>query len=77
MTAKKYEVPLKAITRLIETGCAVDVSYNDGFERPLSSTVVFHSIGTHGVNGVVLRNDATGEMYAVRGRCNALYRIIR
>lgn len=77
MTAKKYEVPLKAITRLIETGCAVDVSYNDGFERPLLSTIVFYSIGNYGVNGVVLRDDATGEMYAVRGRCNALYRIIR
>lgn len=76
MTAKKYEVPLKTITRLVETGCAVDVSYNDGFERPLLSTIIFFSTGKNGINGAVLRDDATGRLYAVRGRCIALLKII-
>ena len=71
------EIKLKAITHMIETGCAEDISYNDGFTRPLNSTVIFYSCGVNGVNGVILRDDATGKLYAVRGRCTALYRIIR
>lgn len=67
-------VSLKAIKRLIDTGCAIDITNNDGISaRPLNSTIVFHSIGRNGLNGIVLRDNTNGRLYAVVGRVSNLF----
>ena len=68
------KVTLSVIKHLIRTGAAIDVTYAEWLKRrPASSTVIFHSVGQSGLNGVVLRNDETGELYAVAGRVSNLF----
>lgn len=67
-------VSLKAIKRMIETGCAQDITNADNItDRPINSTIVFHSVGRYGLNGIILRDNATGQLYAVAGRVTNLF----
>lgn len=68
------QVTLSVIKHLIRTGAAVDITNDDGItRRPHNSTIVFHSTGINGLNGIVLRNDETGQLYAVAGRVRNLF----
>lgn len=67
------QVNLSVIKHLIRTGAAIDVT-NDGItRRPYNSTIVFYSSGINGLNGIVLRNDENGQLYAVAGRVSNLF----
>lgn len=67
------KVTQKVIKRLINTGCAVDKTGADIKKRPFNSTVILHSYNSNGLNGIVLRLDDTGELWAVVGRCSNLF----
>ena len=68
------KVTLSVIKHMVKTGAAVDVTNADWIKRrPLNSTIVFYSHGTCGLNGLVLRLNATGELYAVVGRVSNLF----
>jgi hypothetical protein len=68
------QVTLAVIKHLIRTGAAVDITNADGItRRPYNSTIVFYSTGINGLNGIVLRNDETGQLYAVAGRVSNLF----
>jgi hypothetical protein len=72
------KVNLSVIKHLIKTGAAVDVTNADNItRRPFNSTVIFHSFGTYGLNGIVLRDDESGQLYAVVGRCTTLFVLAR
>ena len=66
------KVTLSAIKRLIQTNVASDVTDVYFTRRPLNSTVIFYSENSAGLNGIVLRDNATGAVYAAVGRCNAV-----
>ena len=67
------QVTLSIIKHLIRTGAAVDITNADGItRRPYNSTIVFYSTGINGLNGIVLRNDENGQLYAVAGRVSNL-----
>lgn len=68
------KVTLAAIKHMIRTGAAIDVT-NDGTitRRPLNSTIIFHSFGSAGLNGLVLMDNVTGKLYAVAGRVSNLF----
>ena len=68
------QVALSVIKRMIATGAAIDVTNADGItRRPLNSTIVFYSSGINGLNGLVLRDNANGQLYAVAGRVSNLF----
>lgn len=67
------KITLSAIKHMIETGAAVDWTRADITRRPFNSTIIFHSIGTNGLNGLVIRDDSNGALYAVAGRCSNLF----
>lgn len=64
---------LAVIRHLIQTGCAVDWTDAEITGRPADSTVVLFSVGAYGRNGLVLRDNTTGTLYAIAGRCSNLY----
>lgn len=67
-------VPLKTIKRMIDTGAAIDITYSDDVKRrPINSTVVFYSVGVNGLNGIMIRDDVTGQLFAVVGRVSNLF----
>lgn len=68
------QVSLSVIKHLIRTGAAVDVTNDKTINRrPYNSTVIFYSSGINGLNGIVLRNDENGQLYAVAGRVSNLF----
>lgn len=68
------QVNLSVIKHLIRTGAAVDITNADGItRRPYNSTIIFYSSGINGLNGIVLRNDENGQLYAVVGRVSNLF----
>lgn len=68
------QVNLSVIKQLIRTGAAADITNADGItRRPDNSTVVFYSAGINGLNGIVIRNDETGQLFAVAGRVSNLF----
>ena len=68
------KVTQSVIKHMIKTGAAIDVTYAEWLKRrPFNSTVIFHSIGQSGLNGIVLRDDTTGDLYAVVGRVSNLF----
>ena len=68
------KVTLKAIRHLVKTGCAIDITYSENIKRrPFNTTIIFHSIGQCGLNGLVIRDDETGQLYAVIGRVTNLF----
>lgn len=67
-------VTLKTIKRMIDTGAAIDITYsNDVNRRPINSTVVFYSVGVNGLNGIMIRDDVSGQLFAVVGRVRNLF----
>jgi hypothetical protein len=67
-------VALSVIKHLIKTGAAIDVTNDETLtRRPFNSTVIFHSSGRNGLNGIVIRVDDTGKLYAVAGRVSNLF----
>ena len=71
------KVTLSVIKHMVKTGAAVDVTNAHIERRPFNSTIIFHSFGTCGLNGLVLRNDETGELFAVVGRVTNLFILAR
>ena len=68
------QVNLSIIKHLIRTGAAVDVTNDKSItRRPANSTIVFYSSGVNGLNGIVIRDDANGQIYAVAGRVSNLF----
>jgi hypothetical protein len=68
------QVSLSVIKHLIRTGAAVDVTNADGItRRPINSTIVFYSSGVNGLNGIVMRDNVNGQLYAVAGRVSNLF----
>lgn len=68
------QVSLSVIKHLIRTGAAVDVTNDDTItRRPVNSTIVFYSSGINGLNGLVLRDNVNGQLYAVAGRVSNLF----
>jgi hypothetical protein len=67
---------LATIKRLVETGCAEDVSNKENFKRDLGSTLIYHSVGTSGVNGAALAT-WDGKIQVVIGRTTNLFIMIR
>lgn len=68
------QVTLSVIKHLIKTGAAVDVTNDKSItRRPPFTTIVFYSSGINGLNGLVLRDDSNGQLYAVAGRVSNLF----
>ena len=67
------KVSQAAIKRLVQTGAAIDVTNADINCRPFNSTVIFHSTGKYGLNGIVIRLDDTGVLWAVTARSTNLF----
>lgn len=68
------QVTLSVIKHLIKTGAAVDITYKDDItRRPPNSAIVFYSAGINGLNGVVIMDNVTGQLYAVAGRVSNLF----
>lgn len=68
------QVTLSIIKHLIRTGVAVDITNDPTItRRPYNSTVIFYSAGINGLNGIVIRNDENGQLYAVAGRVSNLF----
>jgi hypothetical protein len=68
------QVTLSVIKHLIRTGAAVDVTNDKTLShRPPFSTIIFYSSGINGLNGLVLRDDRSGQLYAVAGRVSNLF----
>ena len=68
------EVKLSVIKHLIKTGVAADITNITGItRRPANSTVIFYSTGCCGLNGIVIRDDEIGQLYAVAGRVSNLF----
>jgi hypothetical protein len=67
-------VKLSIIKHLIKTGAARDITNATGItSRPFNSTVIFYSSGASGLNGIVIRDDESGQLYAVAGRVSNLF----
>lgn len=67
------QVTLSVIKRMIATGAAVDITNADGIKRrPPDSTIVFYSAGINGLNGIVIRDNVNGLLYAIAGRVSNL-----
>jgi hypothetical protein len=72
------KVTLSIIKHMIQTGAAIDVTNDETItRRPFNSTIIFHSFGASGLNGLVLRDDVTGKLYAVAGRVSNLFILAR
>lgn len=68
------QITLTAIKHLIRTGAAIDVTNDNTItRRPLNSTIIFYSSGINGLNGIVMRDNVTGQLYAVAGRVSNLF----
>ena len=67
------KVNLSAIKHMINTGAAIDWTYAEIDRRPINSTIIFHSFGSAGLNGLVLMDNVTGKLYAVAGRVSNLF----
>ena len=68
------QVNLSVIKHLIRTGAAVDVTNDKSItRRPPSTTIIFYSRGINGLNGLVMRDDTSGQLYAVAGRVSNLF----
>ena len=68
------QVKLSVIKHLIKTGVAADITHITGItRRPVNSTVIFYSSGTCGLNGIVIRDNTSGQLYAVAGRVSNLF----
>lgn len=68
------QVNLSVIKHLIRTGAAVDITNDKTItRRPANSTIVFYSSGVNGLNGIVMRDNANGQLYAVAGRVSNLF----
>ena len=67
------KVNLSVIKHLIKSGIAVDITHEDITRRPPTTTIIFHSIGRNGLNGLVIRDDVGGRLYAVAGRVSNLF----
>lgn len=61
------KVALKVIRHLVKTGCVIDITYHENItRRPYNSTIIFYSEDSYGwLNGLVLRDDENGKLYAV------------
>lgn len=66
------KITLSAIKHMIETGAAIDWTHAEITRRPPNSTIIFHSFGSSGLNGIVLMDNVTGKLYAVAGRVSNL-----
>ena len=71
------KVNLSAIKHMIKTGAAIDWTNAEIDRRPLNSTIIFHSFGASGLNGLVLMDNVTGKLYAVAGRVTNLFILAR
>ena len=67
------KVNLSVIKHMIQTGAAIDWTHVEIDRRPLNSTIIFHSFGSVGLNGLVLMDNVTGQLYAVAGRVSNLF----
>ena len=68
------KVALSVIKHMIKTGAAFDMTHDETLiRRPPNSTVVFYSVGTNGLNGIVMMNTVNGQLYAVAGRVSNLF----
>ena len=68
------KITLSEIKRMIETGAAVDRTHAPDQWRPLWRTFIAYSLSENGrLDGVVIRDDYTGIIYAVAGRCENLF----
>ena len=62
------------IRTLINADVAIDITHAKQItDIPRSYTQVGYSAGTYGINGAVLRDDVTGQLYAIVGRTTALF----
>lgn len=68
------QITLSVIKHLIRTGAAIDVTNDSTLtHRPYNSTTIFYSSGINGLNGIVMRDNVTGQLYAVAGRVRNLF----
>lgn len=70
---------LGEIKRLVKNDVAKDittVSWEDINWYRNHSDVIGYSVGVYGVNGALLRNRETGELYAITARSGNLFMVI-
>ena len=70
---------LGEIKRLVKHDIAKDVTtvlWEDINAIRKSSDVIGYSVGVYGVNGALLRNRETGELYAITSRSGNLFVVI-
>ena len=68
------QVNLSVIKHLIRTWAAVDITNDKSItRRPANSTIIFYSSGVNGLNGILMRDNVNGQLYAVAGRVSNLF----
>lgn len=76
---KKYSQ--KALKKLVQVGLADDLStYSEeqlaAFDKLQSVGKVGYSVGVYGINGCLLKDTATGDLYAITSRNSLLFRYV-
>ena len=64
----------KEIKNLVKLGVAVDITAEEGsLTRYRQLDPIAVSRGQYGMNGCLLKDCLTGELYAITARCSALF----
>ncbi len=64
----------KQLRALVASGAAIDVTHEDSRAAiPESYEKIGYSLGKYGQNGLLLRGDETGRLYAVTSRSVAVF----
>lgn len=65
---------LKEIRNAVRLGLAVDIT--SAAEVPTNYEKIAYSVGVYGLNGCLIQDRTTGEMYAVTARSTNLFILI-
>jgi hypothetical protein len=64
----------KQLKNLVSTGAAIDVTHaRSQGDIPESYSQIGYAAGTYGCNGMLLKGNDTGKLYAVTHRTQAIY----
>lgn len=70
---RKYA--LRELKRMISTGAAGNLTNASPAAIPAQYEKIGYSAGTYGINGGLIRDTESGELYAITARNSILFRI--
>lgn len=71
---RKYKQ--KELKDLVRTGAAIDITTAPEDQIPAHFDRIGYSTGTYGVNGGLIQDRETGNLYAVTARSTNIFRIM-